>query len=547
MTNTIPENIKQKLLPYQVTHTESIIHSLKTYNRSLDSSDTGTGKTYTSIAACVTLGLKPLIICPKSVLSSWRNVLTFFDADWYGVTNYESMQNCKMFTKNSKNEKVSCPYIKRVEVTSSEKEKDKMPDTNNINIPKKNKITKKKKEVGDKNIPGEPEIGYTYLWQNLPNDIIVIFDETHRCKNPRTLNSVLLYTLAKNTTKILMLSATVSDKPENFALCGFVLGLYKNIREANNWMQTIGKGYDNIMNGLNHVLYPEYAARMRIRNLGKLFPDNQIVAEIYDMDCAEEIEKEYKLIEVEVERLKNAEENSGCALARILYARMRIEALKIPTFIEQAKKFLEEGNAVAIFVNFTQSLKTIADELKTTCTIHGQQTLEERNKAIGDFNSDKSHVIVCNIRSGGCGISLQDTLGDFPRVSIISPSWSAQDIIQVLGRIHRANGKTAVRQRIVFCKGTIEETIAKNMKEKIKNIAFLNDGDLLSYNVEGLTDDPDGIGIDMDSNLSEFDKLFIKINVLNIKKQRLEMDLKETDEEIKTLELIMKIMISYNQ
>ena len=546
MTNTIPENIKQKLLPYQVTHTESIIHSLKTYNRSLDSSDTGTGKTYTSIAACVTLGLKPLIICPKSVLSSWRNVLTFFDADWYGVTNYESMQNCKMFTKNSKNEKVSCPYIKRIEVTSSEKEKDKMPDTNNINIPKKNK-KQKKKQVDDKNIPGKPEIGYTYLWQNLPNDIIVIFDETHRCKNPRTLNSVLLYTLAKNTTKILMLSATVSDKPENFALCGFVLGLYKNIREANNWMQSIGKGYDNIMNGLNHVLYPEYAARMRIRNLGKLFPDNQVLAEIYDMDCAEEIEKEYKLIEVEVERLKNAEENSGCALARILYARMRIEALKIPTFIEQAKKFLEEGNSVAIFVNFTQSLKTIADELNTTCTIHGQQTLEERNKAINDFNSDQSHAIICNIRSGGTGISLQDTLGDFPRVSIISPSWSAQDIIQVLGRIHRANGKTAVRQRIVFCKGTIEETIAKNMKEKIKNIAFLNDGDLLSYNIEGLTDDPDGIGIDKDSNLSEFDKLFIKINVLNIKKQRLMLDLKDTDEEIKTLELIMKIMISYNQ
>jgi len=32
--------------------------------------------------------------------------------------------------------------------------------------------------------------------------------------------------------------------------------------------------------------------------------------------------------------------------------------------IEETKKYLGEGNAVAIFVNFTQSLKLLADELK---------------------------------------------------------------------------------------------------------------------------------------------------------------------------------------
>jgi SNF2 family DNA or RNA helicase len=279
---------------------------------------------------------------------------------------------------------------------------------------------------------------------------------------------------------------------------------------------------------------------MRIRDLGRLFPDNQVVATCYDMNNAEEIETQYKLIEIEVARLKNKEDNSGCILAQILYARMRIEQLKVPTFIEQAKKFLREGNAVAIFVNFTQTLRTIADELKTNCLIHGQQTLDERDKAIGDFNSDKSHIIICNIRSGGVGISIQDQHGNFPRVSIISPSWSAQDIIQALGRIYRANGKTPCRQRIVFCKGTIEETICQNMKEKIQNIALLNDGDLLSYNIDGLTDDPDAIGIDPDANLSEFDKLFLRVNVLNIKRSRLLVDLKETENEIKLLEIAIE-------
>ena len=539
----ISDEIKTKLLPYQIEHTENIIYSLRTYARVLDSSDTGTGKTYTSIAACITMNKKPLIICPKAVITSWTNVLKNFNAEYYGVANYESIQNCKMFTKTSKNDKVTCPYIKRVEVKAKSEIKDDNEDKQKSHEYKTKKTNKKKDIIIDDKIVPDEDIQYTYVWKNLPDDIVIIFDEAHRCKNPRTLNSVLLYTLAKTTTKIVMLSATVSDKPENFALCGFVLGLYKNIRDAKNWILSVGKEYENVLSGVNDALFSEHASRMRIRDLGKLFPDNQIVASCYDMDTAEEIQKQYKLIEEEVKRLKDKEDSSGCALARILYCRMKIEQLKAPTYVEESRKYLDEGNAVAIFVNFTHTLKYIADELKTTCVIHGQQTLEERDKAINDFNSDKSHIIVCNIRSGGTGLSLHDLHGNYPRVAIISPGYSAQDILQALGRVHRANGKTAVRQRLLFSSGTIEEDICENMKEKITNIAMLNDRDVNSYCIEGLMDDPDEIGIDKDSNLSEFDKLFLKINVLNIKKQRLEDDLKEVNDELNSFQQIINQLV----
>ncbi len=569
---TISDEVKAKLLPYQLEHHNSLVYSISSHNRALDASDTGTGKTYTAIATCLTLGLKPLIVCPKSVLNSWRSVIGYFKAPCYGITNYESLQNCKYYSEKSLlesgcAEKSVCPFIKRSivpktpthGVSTTETSATKQPanlnfastSTSPVQAPA-NVPTTSTPQSSSYGVPLKEEkqkeiIEYTYVWQNLPNDIIVIFDETHRCKNSRTLNSVLLYTIAKTSTKILMLSATVSDKPENFALTGYTLGLYRHVRECGNWIERVSKGYNHPMSGVNNVLYPEYASRMRIRNLGKLFPDNQVIAECYDMKTAIEIEREYKLIESEVQRLKNHEENSGNALARMLYSRMRIEQLKIPTFIEQANNYLEEGNAVTIFVNFTQSLRTIADELRRdasgnerkVCVIHGQQTLEERTQSIDDFNSDKSQIIVCNSRSGGVGISLHDQHGNFPRMSIISPSWSAQDIIQVLGRPHRANGKTAVRQRIVFCKGTIEETICKNLKNKIKNIAMLNDGDLLSYNIDGLNDNIDEIGIDTNGSISEFNRLFLKISVLNEKRKRLEADLKDTVEEIGLLEQVL--------
>jgi SNF2 family DNA or RNA helicase len=224
---------------------------------------------------------------------------------------------------------------------------------------------------------------------------------------------------------------------------------------------------------------------------------------------------------------------------------MRIEQLKIPTFIKLAKESLDNGNSVAIFVNFTDTLKTIQKELDAKSVIFGQQSVEERDRSVRLFNEDKERIIICNIRSGGVGISLHDTRGDYPRVSVISPSWSAQDILQSLGRIHRANGKTPVVQKIVFCKGTIEEDICKNMSKKIENIAQLNDGDLLSHQIEGLTDvTEDGSPKSTDKEkMSEMGKKFMRMEVLEARRKRLLEELKEAEEEMKKLEKDIQDMI----
>jgi hypothetical protein len=65
---------------------------------------------------------------------------------------------------------------------------------------------------------------------------------------------------------------------------------------------------------------------------------------------------------------------------------------------------------------------------------------------------------------------------------------SAQDLIQVLGRIYRAKTKTKVLQRIIFCKDTVEDQVSKMIQDKVANIAFINDGSIDSYKIEGLTD-----------------------------------------------------------
>lgn len=106
--------------------------------------------------------------------------------------------------------------------------------------------------------------------------------------------------------------------------------------------------------------------------------------------------------------------------------------------------------------------------------IHGQQTLVERDTSIHDFNKDKSNIIICNSRLGGVGIFL------------ISPSWSGLDIIQVLGRTHRDNGKTSVLQKLIFSKDIVKERVCSRINDKINNISILNDRDIDSYHIDGL-------------------------------------------------------------
>ena len=61
--------ILDRLLPYQVNHVKNLSKILITYNRALDASDTGTGKTSTFGCLCKLINYKPLIIIQNQLLA----------------------------------------------------------------------------------------------------------------------------------------------------------------------------------------------------------------------------------------------------------------------------------------------------------------------------------------------------------------------------------------------------------------------------------------------------------------------------------------------
>ena len=478
------------LLEHQKIQYENLKKSIIKHSRGLDASDTGTGKTYVSVKLCKDLGLIPWVVCPKSVVFSWNNVIKQGGIKKYYIITYEQLFLSKDL-------------------------------------------------ISKKSILGVNE----YDWKFESNDIfknkqkekyLFIYDEAHKCKNLKTINSKILVSLSKYPVKILLLSATIIDKPLYFIPFGIVLGLYKSYQEGIDWMSKIistqTKKLTNPMLPLHKVLFNEYASRMRIDDTIGVFKDNKIIFEGIEMKNYWEIEKKYdninKILEFnkenktkkkkivkktkkcknknknsnsetdsdsdsnllntsdndnndnddkDIDTIKTKKTNSG--IGKIQKIRQEIELLRIDTIYELTLKYISKSKSVAIFVNFTQTIKELSSRLDCNCIIWGSQSLKERSKAIDDFCSDKSRIIICNTMSGGCGINIHDTIGTYPRVSIISPTWSAQDLIQVLGRIHRAMGKTDCEQLIIFCKNTIEESIGNVIKEKINNIRFFNDGE----------------------------------------------------------------------
>ena len=106
--------------------------------------------------------------------------------------------------------------------------------------------------------------------------------------------------------------------------------------------------------------------------------------------------------------------------------------------------------------------------------MHGTQTTAERESNINMFQENKSDIIICTAGTGSVGISMHDLYGK-QRVSLISPSFSSNELIQELGRIHRVGSKTPAIQRIIYCKNTCEQIICNRLREKIKFIDQLND------------------------------------------------------------------------
>ena len=437
-----------ELYDWQQAHASKLAFALDTHRVALDASDMGTGKTVIACKVAKEAGLLPIVICPKSVIPNWKETI----AEEYG---YDSESELSELVYNY--EKLTRVRGDRVKILE--------------------------RMV----VRGRP----SFKWRLDPKKVVLIFDEVHRCKGSNSLNGKLLYKAKEQGFRILMLSATAFATPLDMKSIGYALGLH-GYRDYWTWCLSHGCSKSHFgglryaeSSGANRKIHDQVftdmksGSRISIRDLPEgSFPDNIVVAQSYT------IEEDFKFDFIASEIGRGLSNDSTNPLVELLRARQEAELTKVPVLCELAHDAYLQGKSPVVFVNFRDTMVAVKKLLwdwgveDNILSIYGDQDGMERQASVDNFNGFRNQIMVAMIQAGGVGLSLHDVKGNSPRVSIISPGFSAIELRQAMGRIHRAGGKSVALQYVVFADGTVEDHVRRRVQKKLNNLDLLNDGDL---------------------------------------------------------------------
>lgn len=415
----------------------------------LCAASTGSGKTVMALQTVKDLGLPSLIVCPKIAISQWLSTAQRMDVPEnliLGVVNPE-----------------------------------------NLIASKKNKFYRH-------------DEGWL-IGRDTPS--LLVWDEVHRGASGKDSKSTLA--LARwcskkmpEGNKVLAMSATPFETPLKLRALGYLMGFHRFVeRDFYDWcrkhacsMVPIGR-YPRIRQVFaftTNKARAEEVMRIIRRDMGERFlsvgPDEipgfpEEVKEVCLVDLAKKDHDALVRAYAEMpERIRGGSEDD---MVRVLRLRQQAEFCKAEAMAEMAKGLVEDGNSVFIMVNFTDARKRIEAYLEREgvqyASIYGGQKESERQSGVDAFQSNRIHVIIGMAAACSVALSLHDERHERPRVSLISPGYSASELSQGLGRVRRVGGTTAV-QKIIIAAGSVEERVGRTIERKMNNLSALTDSDL---------------------------------------------------------------------
>jgi superfamily II DNA or RNA helicase len=429
-----------ELREYQKLMVERHLSLLKVRGITCDRSETGTGKTPVAMAVAAGSGATTvMVVCPKTLKSHWTMWAREygFEKGDVGIAGWEEVKLGKF------------PHIY-------------------------NKVQ-----------------GWFRGERKEPGSVLIIFDEAHRSKSFKSQNAKMVRMASTSGAWLYLISATLIQSTLDLSGLAFPLRL---IAQQSYWFpfaQKFGAGL-NAFNAYNdfaaphqlaalHQMLDQISVRVRKRDVVE---KEMCITQVDLVDSAnlKEIAKVYEGLAEKVAALEGQKNAAQQIIVERLRARQAAELLKVPVFVAEALRHLEEGSKVALFFNFQESVNEACRQFEianyTVRSITGATPLKDRGSHIKEFNTGYLHVLVMNIQAGGEGISLHDTTGEYPRVCLLSPPESAGVLVQALGRIDRVGAVTIGLNRILFVARTAEELVYYNVRHKINRLSTLNDGDL---------------------------------------------------------------------
>lgn len=444
-----------------------------------DLSSLGSGKTIIALYLALYFRFSLLVICPVSVKNVWETQSKKYGVDLIDVISYQSLRSINGVQPKH-------GLLNRYDLVT----------------PKK--IMKAKFEPTQK-----------YL-KMVENGILVILDESQYAKNNseqyKSCRSLLKPIVDPNedvktiVSRFGILSRTPIDKEEqilNFLrMTGFIRSsqLY-SYNSKTNKVSSLGfdelkesclfynpvltnqilnsPEFSNVLGDkkkLNYLVFILYNKVIKKAISGSMSaaPKDSLIHSVMNgfFNIRGENEKELiKAIAVlkKAVKYRNPDEDveiSKDSFGNITTSLKKIEESKAADIARVCREILEanDDNKVIVALNFTSSLETINKLLSDYNPLILQGSTKEKNRGplIDSFNEDKNYrVLIMNLKTGGMGISLHDTVGDSPRFMIISPSYDTLAILQASGRTVRDKVQSDTFTKIFY--GSNDSAIETNI------------------------------------------------------------------------------------
>jgi SWI/SNF-related matrix-associated actin-dependent regulator 1 of chromatin subfamily A len=453
------QGLKKGLYPFQI---EGIAKMSLLGGRVLLADEMGLGKTIQALAFCHYHRFKKiLIVCPKNVVLNWRReIYETLDISWY--EKEEHIENIQVeIISGIKPQNINADgkliyYIVNYDIASARK---------------KNLLA-------------------------LNTDIIIL-DESHYIKDPKTKRTKAIIELCKNFKYILAMTGTpilnrVSEiwnvihllKPDIFpkkqdflktftyqndVADSILAGLNdddaeKALLQIDNACFIGGKDLDK----LGQILYQNVMIRRTKKEVLNELPPKTRTMITLDLD--ETTKEEYQRTEAEFnELLKSKGISLGEFLDKIMMfetdpilvkleeARQLALEGKITDVIQWIKDFLESDQKLVVFVHHRIAIKRLLNSFPKATVIQGGISSSKRQEAIDKFQNDpETQLIIVSITAGGEGINLTAA----NNAVIIETAWNPGKMLQAEDRIHRI-GQEADSVNIwhMIAGDTVEEPI----------------------------------------------------------------------------------------
>lgn len=312
-------------------------------------------------------------------------------------------------------------------------------------------------------------------------ELIVIFDEAQKCKEPSSKTSKAAKAIADTAYGVKCLTATpihnrlidiygifkiinpkVFQNKENFKKNFCVLNY-----AFSPWGTIVGyKNHDRLRESIRGYEFGR-AKKEVAQDLPPLLVRKSFVElPPFHQSIYDEILDDQKLNPEEILALMTKEQVCVNTLEHVEGYTGKSSHPKL----EEAVRLIDEeleGEKILVFSKFRKTIDTLTGLLKVpTYRVTGVEDQETRQQNIKDWQSQPGTSVLLITTAGGAGLNLQAA----STLITIDRPWSGGDLEQVRGRIHRIGSKHESLLEIdIIAKETIDEYVLNLMNQKMKD------------------------------------------------------------------------------